>query len=156
MGERKEEYVIDLLPIAEGKEYDYSYRIGKEFFTARENTEVLDSDVEVGLRVTRVRDTYKFEFSFDGELAWPCDRCLDPVKIEIGEDYEVLVRHGEEYDDSQEGLIVIPESWTRFDVSGIIYDTLLLAIPLRCVHEPGECNAEMTAALSRHEQGDDE
>ncbi len=85
----------------------------------------------------------------------PCDRCLDPVSHEVDTDYDVVVRYGEEYDDSGDNLLILPYSANRLNVAGIIYDTLLLTIPLRCVHAEGECNPEMAEALREHNSSAD-
>ena len=155
MSERDRKYEIDLISLKEGEVYEYDYQIGKEFFEARENEDILDSDISVHLTVKRQRDIYFLGFECDGTLSVACDRCLDPVELETSADYDVKVRHGEEYDDSNDDLLIIPERWTRLDVSGLIYDTILLTIPLRCVHPAGECNREMSETLRAHEGTED-
>ncbi|MBD5194937.1 MAG: DUF177 domain-containing protein [Bacteroides sp.] len=151
MSTKHNEYTIDLLQLQENRDYEYDFRIGKDFFASRENSDVLDCDVDVHLVVRRHHESYELEFACDGELSAPCDRCLDPVSIPVGVDYDVKLKYGEEYDDtSSDDLIIIPYGMTGFDVSPLIYDTLLLTIPLRCVHPEGECNIEMSEVLRRH------
>lgn len=141
---------MDLVTLKAGQVYEYDYHIGKEFFELKENDEILGCDVDVHLSVEKRHETYILEFDLAGDLEVPCDRCLDPVTLPVDEVYDIAVRHGEEYDDSSDDVLVIPEGWTRLDVSGLIYDTLMLTIPLRCVHAEGECNRDMQAALHEH------
>lgn len=141
-------FEIDLLGLKEGKACEFDYKIGRSFFEERENTDILDCDVDVNLAVEKRREGYMLEFDLVGSLEVPCDRCLEPVKVPIDTTYDVMVRHGEDYDDSSDDVLVIPESWNRLDVAPMIYDTLLLEIPLRCVHPDGECNPEITDKIN--------
>ena len=139
---------IELSQLKDGKAYEYDWKIGKDFFESRENTDILESDVDVHLNLEKRHEGYLLEFDFVGSIESPCDRCLEAVRIPVDTTYDIMVRHGEEYDDSRDDVLVIPEGWTKLDVAPLIYDTLLLEIPLRCVHAEGECNAEMTERLS--------
>ena len=141
------EFDIDLLSIKEGKSFEKEYRITRDFFENRENTDILDADVDVVLHVEKRHGCYMLEFDLVGNLAVACDRCLDPVNIPIDTTYDIMVRHGEEYDDSRDDVLIIPENRTTLDVAPLIYDTLLLEIPLRHVHPDGECNADMLKEL---------
>ena len=138
---------IDLVSLKEGKTYEYDFKVGKEFFEQKENSDILGADVDVHLDLEKRHDAYMLEFDLVGNLIVPCDRCLDPVTVPVDTTYDLMVRHGEDYDDSRDDLLVIPQSQTSLDVSGLVYDTLLLEIPLRCVHEEGACNPEMINRL---------
>lgn len=149
-------YEIDLVQLKDNAPAEYRYHIGKDFFEERDNVDIVNSDVDVTLRIEKTHGSYKIEMDFDGTIWSPCDRCLEAVELPIEEEYDVIVRHGEEYDDSGDGALVIPESWTRLDVSGLIYDTLLLSIPLRCVHPEGECDKGMQERLREHSDSAEE
>lgn len=139
-------YEIDLASLKEGSS-EFDFRISKEFFEKMENSDILDADVDVHLDINKRHGGYELKFATEGTLTVPCDRCLDPLQIPADADYDLVIRYGEEYDDSKDNLLVLPYSRTRFDVAPVIYDTLMLTIPLRCVHPDGECNPEMTARL---------
>ncbi len=151
--DRKDTYTINLLSLKEGLN-EFDYKIGDGFFGSEDSGSVLGADVDVHLDLTRRNESYRLEFSFDGELRAACDRCLEAVPIEIAEDYTLIVRHGEDFESTEtsEGdeLLVIPEDSTTLDVASVIRDTLLLSIPMRCVHAEGECNEEMAAKLAEH------
>ena len=141
------EFDIDLLSIKEGKPFEKEYRIERDFFETRDNVDILGADVDVVLHIEKRHGGYRLEFDLAGDLEVPCDRCLEPVKIPVDTTYDIMVRHGEEFDDSRDDLLIIPENQTSIDVSGLINDTLLLEIPLRHVHPEGECNADMLREL---------
>ena len=67
------------------------------------------------------------------------------------------MKYGDRYDDVSDDLLVIPESDSYLNVAYMLYDTIVLTIPLRHVHPMGKCNRAMAAALHRHHSaaGDD-
>jgi uncharacterized metal-binding protein YceD (DUF177 family) len=148
------EYDVDLASLTEGH-HEEDYHIGKEFFELMDNTEIQGADVDVHMDIEKRHGSYECRFHCEGTMEVPCDRCLDPVSHEVDTDYDVVVRYGEEYDDSGDNLLILPYSANRLNVAGIIYDTLLLTIPLRCVHAEGECNPEMAEALREHNSSAD-
>ena len=68
----------------------------------------------------------------------------------------MIVKYGESYDDGADNLLTIPYSNSYLNVAYILYDTILLTIPLRHVHPMGKCNRAMAAVLSKHKGGNDE
>ena len=120
-----------------------------------ENTDVIDADVKIHMDLVKKNDTYDCTFHCKGLLHIPCDRCLDPLDHEVDTEYHVVVKYGENYDDGADNLLIIPYSNSYLNVAYILYDTILLTIPLRHVHPMGKCNRAMAAALSRHKGGAD-
>ena len=79
----------------------------------------------------------------------PCDRCLDEMSQPIAADNRLAVKLGAEYSDGDD-LVTIDENEGILDVSWFIYEFIVLAIPIKHVHEPGLCNAAMIEALEEH------
>lgn len=130
----------------------FNYHFGADFFNEIEQTEVRDANVEVAMTVTRTNaDYFDFEIECKGTLTIPCDRCLDDMVHTVDTLYSVRVKpEGDEYDDSRDEVLLIPENWREFDVAPLLRDTILLTIPLTHVHPDGECNSEMASLLSDH------
>ncbi len=144
------EFDVDLASMEDGH-YEKDFRIGRLFFEEMENDSVLGADVDVMLDIDKRHGSYLLQFHCEGTMQVPCDRCLDPVDHQVDTDYDVTVRYGEEYDDSKDNLLIIPYNETVLNVASLIYDTLLLTIPLRCVHPEGACNSEMSETLRQHQ-----
>ncbi len=47
----------------------------------------------------------------------------------------------------------IPDSDNFLNVAYMIYDTVVLAIPIKHVHPMGKCNRQMSAILKKHRAG---
>ncbi len=67
------------------------------------------------------------------------------------------MKYGADYNDESDDVLIIPESDSCLNVAYMLYDTIVLTIPLRHVHPLGKCNRAMAAALHKHHSnaGDD-
>jgi len=143
------QYKIQLASLPEGK-YEADFRCDTEFFRSMENADVISADVNVHLDLMRRHDVYDCTFICKGMLQIPCDRCLDPIDHVVDATYHIIVKYGEEYNDESDDILIIPQSDATLNVAYMLYDTIVLTIPLRHVHPTGKCNRAMAAALQKH------
>ncbi|MBD5309571.1 MAG: DUF177 domain-containing protein [Muribaculaceae bacterium] len=151
------QYKVQLASLGEGR-HEQEFECGTEFFKNMENPDVISSDVKVHLDLVKKNDVYDCTFTCKGMLQVPCDRCLDPLDLEVDTSYHLTVKYGEDYNDDSDDVLVIPETSSFLNVAYMLYDTIVLTIPLRHVHPLGKCNRAMAAALHKHHgaTGDDE
>ena len=143
------EYKLPLKSMPEGTQ-EFHYHLGKPFFNNMESEDIHDADLEVSLQVDHKADLYAMRFSIDGTVTLICDRCLDDLHYPIATSYHIAVKYGEDYDDSSDDLLVIPESDNYLNVAYMLYDTVALGIPMKHVHPAGKCNRQMSAVLKKH------
>ena len=142
-------YKVDLAGKADGH-YEQDFEIGKEFFENMENNDILASDIRVHMDMDKRNDAYYCVFHCKGLLQIPCDRCLDPMDHDVDTEYKETVKYGDNYNDGADNLLVIPYSNKYLNVAYMLYDTILLTIPIRHVHPQGKCNRAMLEALRKH------
>ncbi len=130
--------------------HEFEYHLDKQFFANMESADVHDADLTVHLTVKYNGDFYNLAFRIDGEVVLICDRCLDDLHFPIDATYDIVVKYGEDYDDSSDEVLEIPDSDNYFNVAYMIYDTVELAIPIKHVHPMGKCNRQMSALLKKH------
>lgn len=128
---------------------EFAYHLDKQFFVTMESTDVHDANLEVKLTVVHKHDLYDLAFHIIGTVTLICDRCLDDLILPIDTTYDIAVKYGDDYDETDE-LLIIPQSDNSLNVSYMIYDTVSLAIPLKHVHPMGKCNRAMSALLRKH------
>lgn len=143
------EFKLQLKSMPEGR-HEYAYHLGKDFFVNMENEEIRDADVSVKLTATRRGDSYTLDFTFTGTLTLICTRCLDDLVFPVDTTYHVNVEYGDSYRDESDDLLIIPDSDTTLNVAFMIYDTVVLSIPIKHVHPMGKCNRQMSALLRKH------
>lgn len=130
--------------------HEFDYRLDKTFFANMESADIHDADVNAHLTLTYKADIYDLSFVLEGDVTLLCDRCLDDLHYPIATSYHIAVKYGEDYDDSSDDLLVIPESDNYLNVAYMIYDTVALGIPMKHVHPAGKCNRQMSAVLKKH------
>ncbi|ROT21558.1 DUF177 domain-containing protein [Muribaculaceae bacterium Isolate-110 (HZI)] len=141
-------FSIPLKTMPEGTQ-EFAYHLDKQFFVNMESTDVHDADLEVRLTVVHKHDMYNLAFHITGTVTLICDRCLDDLILPIDVTYDIAVKYGDDYDETDE-LLIIPQTDLTLNVSYMIYDTVSLAIPLKHVHPMGKCNRAMSALLRKH------
>ena len=146
------EYKLMLKSMPKGVN-EFVYKLGKQFFVNMENNDVRDANLTVDLAVNNTGDFYDLTFAVEGEVTVLCDRCLDDLVLPIETSYHVVVKYGENYNDSSDELLESPESDNYLNVAYMIYDTVMLAIPIKHVHPMGKCNRAMSALLKKHRSG---
>ncbi len=119
------------------------------FFKTVEGTLVKSGQAEAVLEVKETGGGYSFAFHIKGIVHVPCDRCLDNMDVAIDTERTFTVKLGDEYADEGE-LIILPYEDAELNVAWMIYEIMVLEVPLTHVHEPGHCNVEMTEALAAH------
>ncbi|MCH5218471.1 MAG: DUF177 domain-containing protein [Muribaculaceae bacterium] len=149
-------FKVQLASLQPGK-YQQEFVCDTQFFKNMENESVQNADVQVHLDLENRNGLYDLKFILKGLVQVPCDRCLDPIDIEIDTTYDIKVEYGDDYDDASDDLLIIPADNPYLNVAYMLYDTILLSIPMRHVHPLGKCNRAMAAALNKHKvRGADE
>lgn len=146
------QYKVELATLKEGK-FEQDFECGTEFFKNMENPDILNGDVHVHMDGEHKADRYYLSFHCEGVVEIPCDRCLDPIEYPIDAEYKITVEFGDEYNDASDELLIIPHTDRWLNVAYMLYDTIVLSIPLRHVHPLGKCNRAMAAALNKHRAG---
>ena len=128
------DYKLPLKSMPEGT-HEYEYHLDKVFFKNMESEDVHGADLT---------------FNIEGTVTLICDRCLDDLEMPIDTTYHISVKYGEEYNDESDDLLIIPESDNYLNTAYMIYDTVVLSIPIKHVHPMGKCNRQMSAMLKKH------
>lgn len=142
-------FKLPLKSLAKGS-HEFDYSLDKQFFADMENGDIRDARLAVKLTVDYNGDVYDLNFDIKGDITLLCDRCLDDLVMPIDTTYHIMVKYGDDYNDSADDLLEIPESDNYLNVAYMIYDTVVLAIPIKHVHPMGKCNRAMSAILRKH------
>ena len=125
---------------------EYQIALDDAFFEAVEGTLVKSGKADAELKIRESGGAYVFTFHIKGTVHVPCDRCLDDMDVEIETERMLTVKLGDEYADEGD-MMILPYEDAILNVAWIIYEFIVLEVPLTHVHEPGHCNVEMMEAL---------
>ena len=116
------------------------------FFGALDQAEVKKGSLHVSVSIRKASGFFEILIHEAGTVIIPCDRCLDDMEQPVDTDARLIVRLGDE--NSEDGdTIVVAEDEGILDLTWIIYESVVLAIPIRHVHASGKCNTAMTEVL---------
>ena len=145
-------FIIPLNGLAAG-ESRFSWHVGKEFFEAFENAEILDADIDVLAMVEKSGRYVGVDCEIDGTVTVACDRCLEDLLMPVSADVMLSVKFGDEEssEDCQEGereIVFVSEGDAEMDLSQIIYDYVCLSLPMQRFHAEGECDPNAVKYLT--------
>ncbi len=144
------QYKIDLKNLPDGTSA-YTYELDRRFFDAIDHEDVKKGNVKAELEVKKATSSYEIDFHLVGAVQIPCDRCLDEMDQEIDAIGRLIVKFGEEYFEDSDELVIIPESEGAINVAWYLYEFIVLNIPIKHVHEIGNCNKSMVSKYRKHQ-----
>ena len=140
MSERSH-YIIDLKRLPIGT-HSFDIQLDDEFFASLEKSEILSGTVAAKATLNLREEDYQLNISVQGTVFVVCDRCLDPMPLEINDEQEIW--SDEESEDDQKLMA------DQLDLSWLAYEIVSINIPLVHSHQPGECNQQMELLLHNH------
>ena len=134
-------YIIDLKRLPIGT-HSFDIQLNDEFFKSLEKSEILSGKVEAKATLNLREEDYQLNIAVHGTVFVVCDRCLDPMPLEIEDEQEIFSE-----DEEANGQQPIANS---LDLSWLAYEIVSINIPLVHSHQPGECNKQMELLLHDH------
>ena len=137
----KNHYIVDLKRLPVGL-HSFDIQLDNAFFECLEKSEILGGEV-VAKATLNLREDYQLNIAVQGTVFVVCDRCLDPMAIEINDEQEIF----SEDEETGDGL---PVTGNTLDLSWLAYEIVSINIPLVHSHQAGECNKQMELLLHDH------
>lgn len=127
----------------------FEFDLDKDFFKKIDSPEVQLGNVKAKVNVLRKLSTYELSFVLNGVINIPCNRCLDNMEQPIHYKEKLLVKFGEKFSEEDE-IVIVPEAEGAINIAWFLYEFIVLNIPIKHVHAPGECNKTMVGKLKKH------
>ena len=150
---RKIDTEIQFSSLKSGK-YKYSYKLDESFFSEFKNEDLREGDVDFEVHLEKTERTMLFTFSFSGTVKSKCDRCLGEIDVPVRGEQVLCVKLSDTETSDNEDVLILPENAYKLDLAQWMYEYVVVALPLRVVHEESECDPEMLKYLT--EEGETE
>ena len=148
--DRFRNYDIAFVGLKAGK-HDFNYEIHQEFFDLFETEqEFFNPEISVDVHLDKHTTFLEFFINVSGTVQLICDISTDEFSENIMNDLKILVKFGEEYDDSNEDIITIPQKDSDFNIANLIYETVVLSIPMKKVAPSVRDNDEYEKLLEKY------
>ena len=152
--EKENEFLIPVSGLALGV-HNFKFDIQDAFFADLDYSEVKQGQVAVDLEVVREELMMTLTFHLEGKVLVTCDRCADEFYIPIQSEQVFFIKFGADEAEESDDVAVVPAEEHAYDVSSLIYEYIILAIPMHRVHPDGECNPKVLEMLSHDEDPSD-
>ena len=133
-------YMIDLKRLPLGT-HSFDFQLDDDFFASLEKSEILNGNVVCKATLNLREEDYQLNIAVHGTVFVVCDRCLDPMPLEIDDEQEIFSAD-EENDQMVHGQTV--------NLQWLAYEIVSINIPIVHSHQPGECNQQMELLLHDH------
>jgi len=148
MTKSSRDYVIPFIGLKQGT-HTFEYHVKDAFFEGLEYSIIHSGDVHIDLVLDKKETMMIGNFSVQGKVNTACDRCAEPVNVPVRGTFQLVYKFGTEPSDDETLVIIHPDSY-EIDVKNDIYELLTVSMPLRCVHDEGECDPDMVDALNEY------
>jgi len=152
---KRNEFKIGFQGLKDG-DHDFEYRIKEAFFLAFDSEVGQGADIEVNVLMEKKSNMLTLSVDFQGELAFDCDRCNEPCDIGIEGKHTLYYKFTNDDGSEDDDVYFIGPQDMEIDISRPLYEYIILSIPARRVHEEGECNPDVIAALENEPDVSDE
>ena len=140
-----EQFKIDLKRLTD-EVTTLEFNLDNRFFAALDSSELGQGTLHVSVSIRKATGFFELQFHSEGTVTVTCDRCLDDMEQPISTDNRLIVKLGTAYSE-EDDVIIVPEDEGILDTSWLIYEFIMLAIPIKHVHAPGKCNPAMSKVL---------
>ncbi len=128
-------FSIPFSGLKQGK-HSFEYKIDNTFFKSFEYNEFNNAAINVTVELNKMSTMLELEMKAKGTVNVFCDISSEPFDQVINARLELVVKFGEEYNDENEEILIIPHGEHQVNISQYLYEMLVLAVPLKRVH-PG-------------------
>ena len=152
------EFDISFIGLKEGI-HQFEYTIDKKFFDFFNYDEFYDANVKVMLSFLKNTTIFELDFDFSGWVEVACDVTTELFHQPIEADIHLIVKFGDEYNDENEELLIIPHSENKINVAQYIYEAIVLAVPIKRIHPgviDGSLHSEVLEKLKEFEIKDED
>lgn len=133
--------------------HSLDFDVDDSFFTFFEESEISRGSVQVSVQMIKSERQLQFDIHLEGWVEVLCDRCLDSFEQELESDFRLYGKFGDGNSEEELDVVWIPRSDHEVDLSGYIYEYIILSLPIKRIHPEDEdgnsgCDPDMLDKLS--------
>lgn len=135
-------YDIPLSGLKEGS-HIYDFDADRDFFERFDETEIKECDLKIRTVLVKRSAHMELTIALEGRVMIRCDRCLEDYWQEVESNNVLLIKYGDQWDEVDDEVVMIPYGESSFDLSQFIYEFTHLTLPVKRIH-PDDANGEST------------
>ena len=124
----------------------FNYELGNKFFKNFDYYDFLDAKLFAKLELEKQSTLLNLKFSFNGEIEVQCDVSMESFNLDLETEHAVVVKFKDDIISTDDKVIFMPAGSHSIDVSHLIYESIILAVPQKKVH-PGVENGSLKSEI---------
>ena len=116
--------------------HQFDYEIDTKFFEHFQYDEFENADIKIDLDFEKKHNMFNLMFSSNGFVTVACDLTNEPFELQVKGNLPLIVKFGEEYNDDNDEILIIPQNDFQLNISQFIFEMIILSLPVKRVH-PG-------------------
>ena len=142
------EFLIPFVGLKLGK-HQFEYQISKSFFEHFDYDEFDSCDIKVNVVLDKKNTMLELDLKHKGTVSVPCDLTEEQFDLPIKGKMRMVVQFGEQYNDDNDELLILPHGEFQIDLSQMIYEMIALSVPLKRIHPGVKDGTLQSAALEK-------
>lgn len=139
------EFTIQFVGLKLG-EHNFEYKIDNKFFEDFEFDEFNDANLNVNVALNKKTTLLELHFEVSGTVNVHCDLTNEPFDQSISNDFDLVVKFGNEYNDDNEEILIIPHAEYEINIAQYIYELIVLSVPQKRIH-PGVLDGTLDSEI---------
>ena len=124
----------------------FNYELGNKFFKNFDYYDFNDAKLFAKLELEKQPTLLNLKFSFNGEIEVQCDVSMESFNLKLKTEHAVVVKYKDDIISTDDKVIFLPAGSHSIDVSHLIYESIILAVPQKKVH-PGIENGSLKSEI---------
>ena len=116
--------------------HHFDYTIDQAFFEYFEYEDFNNVNVNVKVNLEKKATFLELHFKISGFVNVNCDLTNEPFNQTIENELNLVVKFGEDFNDKDIDVLVLPHGAYEFNIQQYIYELIVLAVPIKKIH-PG-------------------
>ncbi|WP_073178561.1 YceD family protein [Flagellimonas flava] len=129
------EFFIPFSGLKLGK-HEFGYNIDNTFFESFDYQEFNGVSIALTAILDKMNNMMELNMEAQGSVNVDCDVTGEPFDLPITSNLHLVIKFGEEYNDENDEILIIPHGEYRINIAQYVYEMLVLAVPPKRTH-PG-------------------
>lgn len=125
-------YSISFIGLKNG-EHTFEYQIDSDFFKNYNYDDFNSIQANISVLLNKKATHLEVNFKAKGVVNVPCDVTNEDFDLPIENEFNLIVKFGEEFNDDHDEILVIPMNEYEINLSQYIYELIVLSIPVKRV-----------------------
>lgn len=148
---KQKEFNIPFSGLSQGK-HEFEFDINNKFFESFGYNEFNSADIKVYATLNKMTTMLELSLRSKGTVNVNCDLTDEPYDQAISGALELVIKFGEEYNDENDEILIIPHGEFQVNIAQYIYEMLVLSVPSKRIHPGVEDGTLQSDALERLEE----